>query len=73
MTIRPTQLRKSLFSYLDRCLETGEVLDIERSGRILKLSAERKRTPIAELQGHPGSLKNPETLDEFSPSEWSGE
>lgn len=51
-TIKATNLRANLYSYLDRVLETGEPLEIERKGRRLRigLAAAPKKTSATLLQ-----------------------
>lgn len=72
MTITATELRKNLFALMDRCLEKGEVLDIRRKNGVVRLSPLSRRLKVSELPDRPGMLKDSETLDRFSPTQWSG-
>ena len=70
MTIKPSELRRTLFAVLDRCLETGEVVDVPRKGGVVRMSALRQRIPISKLPQRPDAVVDGDTLDSFSPAEW---
>lgn len=61
--VTPSQLRADIYRLIDRVLETGEPLEIERKGRRLRLVAEPTGSkldrirPLADLVvGDPGDL-----------------
>ena len=70
MTIKASELRKRLFSLLDRCLETGEEIDIPRKSGFVRITAADRRLPIADLPRRPGAVVDADSLDTFSPAEW---
>lgn len=71
MTIKPSELRRNLFTLLDRCLETGEEICVPRKDGIIRIVAAQRRLKVCELPERPGVLIDGEALDRFSPSEWS--
>ena len=71
MTIKSSELRRNLFSVLDRCLETGEELTVPRKSGTLRIAPVKRRLRVAELPERPGVLVDGDNLDRFSPSEWS--
>ena len=70
MTIKASELRKNLFKLLDRCLETGEMIEVPRKGEVIRISAANYRIKIADLPRRPGSVVDSNSLDTFSPAEW---
>lgn len=71
MTVKPSELRRNLFALLDHCLETGEVICVPRRKGTIRIAAEQRRLSVGELPERPGILIDGETLDRFSPSQWS--
>ena len=63
MTVKASELRKNLFSLLDRCIETGEELEVPRKGEIVRIAAASTRVKIADLQRRPGVVVDGGTLD----------
>jgi len=70
MQIKASELRRNLFSILDRCIESGEALKVERRNGIVELRPYTRRLKVHELQSRDGVLVDGDTLDSFSPSEW---
>lgn len=68
-----TDLRNHLYSYLDTVLATGEPLEIERKGRILRIVSETAPSKISRLKardtliGSVESLLNQEWSQEWDP------
>lgn len=73
MTMKSSELRRHLFTVLDRCLETGEAVTIPRKSGTLRITPVRRRLNVAELPERPGVLVDGDGLDRFSPSEWSAD
>ncbi len=73
MTLTATELRANLYRTLDRVLETGEVVEITRHGRIVRLVAVRedKAFHVEQLAPHPGTLRG--DPDDIVHLDWSGE
>lgn len=71
MTVRSSELRRNLFRLLDECIESGEPIRVERRSGAVTIVPERRRVPIGRLPARPDALVDGESLDEFSPSEWS--
>ncbi len=71
MIVKASELRRNLFTYLDRCVSDGEVLEVPRHGSTVRIAVAARRLPVAELPSRPGAVVDPESLDTFSPSEWT--
>lgn len=69
-----TDLRSHLYQYLDRVLEDGEIIEVERKGRIVKIIAESPPSKLGKLQkrntiiGDPESIVHMDWSDEWNPS-----
>ena len=50
MKVTPTALRKDLYALLDRVVDTGEPLEIERKGVTLKLRAEPSEDRLERIR-----------------------
>ena len=74
MTVTASKLRKDIYNLLDHVLETGEPLEIERKGRLLKVIPERKPSKLDRLVKHDAIVGNPDDLVHIDwSSEWSPE
>jgi antitoxin (DNA-binding transcriptional repressor) of toxin-antitoxin stability system len=69
MTVTPTDFRKNLFKLLDRIMETGETLEIQRKGKIFRLVPPRKRSKLDRLTPHPDAIIG--ESDDLPDIEWS--
>ena len=75
MSLTASRLRENVYQILDGVLETGEPVEIERKGRVLrivaviandsKLSRIRKRPGL--VNGNPGDLAGIHWQDEWKP------
>ena len=74
MAVSPSALRKDLYNLLDRVIETGEPLEIDRNGVIVRLVPPRLGW-LHRLQRRPSIVRgDPEDLVEIDwSSEWSPE
>ena len=70
MTVKATQFRKNIFRYLDECHDTGGPVIIERGKERFRLQAEGIKKPIGSAVPKPCVIVHPDTLAEYSPSEW---
>lgn len=69
MTVNPSELRADLYRLLDKVLETGIPLEIERRGRRLRIVADEPSSKLDRLVPHPGTvIGDPEDLVEM---DWS--
>jgi hypothetical protein len=73
VTINASDFRKDLFSILDSCIEEGSVYEVKRRRGTVKISASRRRVAIADLSRRPEALVDGDSLDSYSPAEWSAE
>lgn len=73
MKTTATALRKDLYNVLDRVLETGEPVEIERNGRIVRIVADRPASRFDRLVrrdvvvGDPGDLVAMDWSGEWTP------
>lgn len=70
MTVRASELRRNLFTLLDRCIETGESLEVPRKAGTVVIAPRRNRLTVDALPSRPGVLEDGDSLDTFSPAEW---
>lgn len=72
MTITASRLRDDIYNILDGILETGEPVEIERKGRVLRIVADTPpASRTARIRRRPGLINgNPEDLAEI---DWSGQ
>lgn len=73
-TITASELRARIYNLLDQVLETGEPLEIERKGRILRIVAEEQPSKLGRLvrrdhviKGDPDSLIHVDWSAEWRP------
>lgn len=71
MAISASSLRNDLYRLLDRVLETGEPLVIERKGRLLRIVPDEPRSRLSRLPRRPSFIRGvPEDLIHL---DWSGD
>lgn len=71
MSLTASTLRQDIYRILDRVLETGEPVEIERRGRILRIVPDRPREKLAGLVQREAYLRcEPEELVHL---DWSDE
>lgn len=58
MRVTATELRSNIFRLLDRVLETGEPLEIERNGRLLRVVPEAAGGWLDRLPRREGFLRD---------------
>jgi len=68
--LTPSRLRANLYRILDRVLESGEPVEIERKGRRLRIISEQTGK-LDSLRPHPDYLQVPR--DELVHVDWSDE
>lgn len=70
-----TKLRANIYKILDKILETGEPVEIERRGRILKIIPAPEKKPVSEklvrrkgvLSGSPDRIIHLDWSSEWKP------
>lgn len=65
-----SKLRQDIYRILDRVLETGVPVEIERKGKILKVLPAEPRSKLENLQRRPYLVGDPEELVHL---DWSHE
>jgi prevent-host-death family protein len=71
MAITATELRANLYRILDRVAETGEPVEIDRGGRILRIVPAARKGVMKRLVRRPGFFKcDPDSIVHM---DWSGE
>ena len=68
MRYSATKLRQNLYNILDRIIEKGEVVEIERKGHVLRISREETVSRWDRLESHDIVNGDPE---EIVPIDWS--
>ena len=71
MIIKVTDLRADLYQLLDRVLQTGEAIEVERKGRRLRISAVSPLNKLECLVPHPDDLTG--DPDDLTHIDWSSE
>jgi len=71
MPYRATDLRKDIYKILDRVLETGVAVEIERNGKLLRIVPVEAERPTQRLRPLPGLIVGDPALLEHV--DWSGE
>ncbi|MBN2535574.1 MAG: type II toxin-antitoxin system Phd/YefM family antitoxin [Spirochaetales bacterium] len=62
MTITATKLRQNLYNILDKIIETGIPVEIERNGYTLKIIPEKKISKFERLEKHDVLKGDPESI-----------
>ncbi len=71
MAITASKLRENIYRFLDEVLDTGVPLEIERKGRVLRISAEAAPSRLDRLVRRPDAvIGDPEELVH---SDWTSE
>ncbi|WP_183096130.1 type II toxin-antitoxin system Phd/YefM family antitoxin [Nocardioides stalactiti] len=72
--VTPSQLRQDIYRLIDRVLETGEPLEIERKGRRLRIVADAPVDRLSRIRanpdlivGDPGDLASIDWSAEWDP------
>ncbi|HWJ67214.1 MAG TPA: hypothetical protein VNT31_11080 [Nocardioides sp.] len=61
--VTPSQLRQDIYRLIDRVLETGEPLTIERKGRRLRIVPDEAVSRLSRIRTDPGAVVgDPEEL-----------
>ncbi len=66
-----TALRKDLYRIVDRILETGEPVELERNGQRLLLVPEQRPSRLARLPRRQGIVGDPDTLVDAETAQWN--
>lgn len=66
-----SRLRANLYRLLDRVVETGVPLEIERRGRVLRIEAVAEEDKLSRLRPHPEAVRD--DLEALVHLDWSGE
>jgi hypothetical protein len=70
MTITASTLRGNIYRLLDEVLETGQPLEIERKGSLLRIVPEKRLAKMSTLIKHPCLQVDPESIVHI---DWSDE
>ncbi len=63
MSLNITKLRANLYNIIDQVIETGIAVEVERNGKVIKIMSVEKRSKLANLKPHPGTIiGDPEAL-----------
>ncbi len=70
MIMTASKLREDIYRVLDRVLETGIPIEINRKGKILKIVSESKNQKLKNIKKHDVLVGDPEDIVHM---DWSGE
>ena len=70
MTVTASELRQNIYRLLDRALATGEVIEIQRRGRRVRMVPDAPRVKLSRLAKRPAIHGDPEELVHM---DWSKE
>ncbi len=70
MALTASKLRENVYRILDQVLETGVPVEIERSGKLLRISAAEPRSKLENLKQRDCIVGDPQDLVHL---DWSGE
>lgn len=70
MRITATRLRENIYSILDQVAETGEPVEIERKGKILRIVSEKKASKLDRITKRDDFVGD---LDSIIHMDWSQE
>ena len=70
MPVNASTLRENIYRLLDQVLETGQPLEIERKGRLLRVVPVSEPSKLARLVKHDCLRGDPEAVVHL---DWSGE
>ena len=74
MVYSATKLRQNLYNILDRVLETGIPIEIERKGSKLRIVPERPVSKLGRLEPHDTINGDPDDIVNLGwEKEWKGE
>lgn len=65
-----TTLRQQLFKVVDRIIETGVPVEVNRRGHKLRIVPVAKTSKLARLAPHKAIVGNPEDLVELKAGKW---
>ena len=68
-----TALRNNLFQIVDKVIETGNPVELERKGHRLKIVMEAKKSKLENLKPHDCIVGNPDELIDLKVAEWHEE
>jgi len=69
-----TQLRQDIYRIIDQVIETGIQVEIERKGRILRITPENPALKTDRLKSHDTVIGNPEDIADITwEDEWNSE
>ncbi len=71
MPISLTKLRADLYKIVDQVIKTGIPIEIERDGKRVKIVPIQKKSKLANLKAHPGTIIG--HPDDFVHLDWSSE
>jgi antitoxin (DNA-binding transcriptional repressor) of toxin-antitoxin stability system len=70
MKVTATRLRENIYNILDKVAETGEQVEVERKGKILRIVADRKPSKLDRLKKREDFVGD---LDSIIHMDWSKE
>ncbi len=72
-TMSITTLRSQLYKVVDKVIETGLPVEIERNGRKLSIVLQQKHSKLDNLTPHDCIIGDPEDLIDLPTCQWQGD
>jgi len=54
--ITATQLRKDVYRLLDQVVDSGEIIEVNRKGKLIRIEPVGRRSKLESLKAHPSSI-----------------
>ncbi len=68
--VTATQLRKDVYQLLDRVVDSGEVIEVNRKGKLIRITPVGSASKLASLKLHPSTISG--DPDDLVHTDWSG-
>ena len=73
MKLTVTKFRQNIYKYLDKAIDTGISIELERKGNIIKIIIEKPKSKLSNLEPHnyySGDYRDIDNIDWIK--EWKG-
>jgi len=67
--VTATELRKDVYRLLDQVVDSGETIEVNRKGKLIRIAPVGKVNPLASLKPHPDCIRG--DPDDLVHMDWS--